>query len=168
MNRREDDPYKDWVKFRVRNYGTETLINNLDLSQISRMLIDGVDTTPVNYYNFGDTDYHDVFVLVIDYDVPLNSIANVLWKNYILRYADFPAKLIHFGVSVLRNMGAAQRSDVALRAEILPSFNTPNYNFYGQTLTHFYVPSDLMSNYQSISNIPASRIHPLEEFPHSW
>lgn len=158
------DQWKDWIKLYIRNSGSNNLICNIKLTTISKMMIDGEEVTPVNYYTFGDTDYHDVRILING--TKLYGAVNSIWQNYTVRYADYPAKITEYEAGLLRNLGASQRVDTAIRAEQYPTFGT--YNFYGWTLGHLYVPASLYDDYIAAAPIPTARIHLLSEYPYTF
>lgn len=159
------DPWVDWIKFRVKNSSNSTLMCNIQLSLIDKMVIDGVELTPVNYYDFGDTTtYHDVYVLVNDFSATLDAMK--IWQNSTISYADYPSKITKFGEGTLRNIGASQRCDVAIRSEIYPTFGP--YNWVGWTAGHLYVPEGVYDDYVAANVITTSHIHKLEDYPYEW
>lgn len=159
-----EDPYADWVKIRTRNYGTNRNCFRCAASYVSRMLVDGVEVTPVGTYDFGDSDYHDVFLLFNDI-TSLPKTALYL-DNYTATHKDIPACVASVSEEALRNSGASEGCYVAIRAASMPTFD--RYNFLGWTRGNLYVPSNLIADYKTLTGLADSKIHPLEDYPYQW
>lgn len=160
-----EDPYAGWVKISTKNAsGADRNCFYCGVSEISRMIVDGVEVSPTRLYDFGDSNYHDVFLLPT---TPTALGDNTLClSNFTIRAADIPANYTTFGDSALRALGASQRVDTAIRATTMPTFG--NYNWISWTVGHLYVPSDLMSAYITLTGINSSRVHSLEEYPYNF
>ena len=155
------DPWVDWVKIRTRNYSDATSnCFNCSPSYISKMLVDGVEVTPSKLYDFGDANYHNVYLLFNDLSVlPQNALS---LANFTRIKVDIPASFVIFQDSAVRGSGASNRVDVILRATTYPQFG--RYNFIGWNLGHLWVPDSIYDTYITNAPVAVARIHKLSDW----
>lgn len=154
------DPFANWVKIKTKNNGTNKNCFRARVSDVSRMAVDGVEVTPSQYYDFGDSDYHIVHLL---YNNPTMIPDNGVYQdNYTAIAKDIPAIYTSFGEQALRGSGASGKCSVAIRATTMPTFGP--YNWIGWTVGTLYVPAELIADYKALTGFADSKIKPLSEF----
>lgn len=154
------DPFANWVKIKTKNYGTNKNCFLCNVSYVSRMAVDGVEVTPSQYYDFGDSDYHIVHLL---YNDPITiPESGVYQDNYTSIAKDIPAIYTSFGNSALRGSGSSGICAVAIRATTMPSFGL--YNWRGWTRGTLYVPTELIEDYKALTGWADNKVRPLSEF----
>lgn len=158
--KKEVDPYVDWVKLRTRNVSSGYNCYRCASSNIDKMLVDGVEVTPRQLYDFGDTNYHDVYLLFKNLTSLPDQTFNL--SNYTRIKVDIPASFVTFGQSTLRGNGASNRVDVIIRATTYPTFE--EYNFISWTSGHLWVPDSIYDTYVSNAPISVARIHKLSDW----
>lgn len=155
------DPYADWVKIRTCNHsGATSNCFNCGPSYISKMLVDGIEVTPSKLYDFGDADYHDVYLLFDDLSTLPESA--FFLSNYTRTKIDIPASFVMFGGSALRGNGAANRVDVILRATTYPTFGV--YNFLAWEKGNLWVPDSIYNTYITNAPVAVTKIHKLSDW----
>lgn len=164
------DPFANYVKLKTKNSSSASASNGNVLSSttvvsyVDKMLVDGAEITPTNYYDFGDSNYHNVYILFKD----ITTIpSGALWTaNYTANFCDIPECYTIFENSALRGHGASGRYDTIIRSNVMPTFG--NYNFLAWTLGHLWVPDHLIEDYKLVVGTSLgsdyARLHKLSDW----
>lgn len=146
------NPFANYVKLKTKNSSSASassgniLSNTSVVPYVDKMLVDGVEITPTNYYDFGDSNYHNVYILFKD----ITTIPNwAFWTaNHTGNFCDIPECYIIFENNSIRGHGGSDRYDTIIRSKTMPTFGI--YNFMGWTLGHLWVPDHLIEDYKAI------------------
>lgn len=144
-----NDKFAEYVKLRTKNSSAASvsignILNNANMvSYVDKMFVDGIEITPTHYYDFGDSNYHDVYILYKD----TTTVVGIWTANYTANLCDIPENYINFDNGAIRSHGSSGRYDTIIRAKTLPTFK--QNNFIGWTLGHLWVPDNLFEDYKT-------------------
>lgn len=146
------------IRLVVKNGNSPNIWGNRDLSYIQRMVIDGQDVTPVNNYEFADSEFHEVLLYLLDNTTVPNDAFNLgLFTRKII---DIPSSYVNFGDQSIRGIGGDKKADLIIRSKVIPTFGV--YNQYGHTLGTLYVPNSLIEAYTELGLGFGNRIYAIE------
>lgn len=149
--------YAGWVRMRVKRgdssntVGWITRSSTIMSSNVSKMMVDGVEVTKNFKYDFGDDDLHTVYLLLTSStDLP----GSIFWcQAGCIRYLWIPSTYVVLGASSIRGLGSSSSSTAADLLWTNP--NTPTSiggnNNTANTYVRVYVPDASVQDYQTIS-----------------
>ena len=173
----KDDPWAglpDGIRLRAKNTGDNNIIGrgNENVDKVDSMYVDGVSVTPVLRYEFADSAYHNVLLVLKD-NTKLG--ANFCWyaspKAPVM--IDFPSTVMTFQDQSVRGMSAGADFDIIFRATSMPNFGSYNFISWDASRAHIYVPSALVNSYKtmlqndSYGSALADRVFALEDSPYN-
>ena len=172
----EDDPWAglpNGIRIRTKNTGSNNIIGRRDenLNMVDAMYVDGVLITPVLKYEFADSEYHNVLIVLKD-NTKLGS--NFCWydggKAPIM--IDFPSTTVTFPDQSIRGLNSGTDFDVIFRSTSMPTFGSYNFVSWDTTHAHIYVPFALVNSYKtmlqndSYGSALADKVFALEDSPY--
>lgn len=172
----EDDPWAglpNGIRIKTKNTGRNNIIGRVDanVDKVDAMYVDGVSVVPALKYDFADSEYHNVLLVLKD-DTSLAS--QFCWYDSQCAPAmiDFPSTVKTFQMQSIRNMNAGADFDIIFRSATMPTFDTYNFISWDTTHAHIYVPSALVNSYKtmlqndSYGSELADKVFALEDSPY--
>ena len=172
------DPFEGWVTIRTRVYDSSTIANivwngNISpsgggsprpaVSFINRMIVDdSYEISPTHFYDFGDSAYHTVRLLLND---NTNLEGMQLWaNNYCINYVRFPETIVSLQQYAFRGLGASQTVNMIWRNPI-PPVALGDISL-GAIMAKIYVPDNSVQAYKEAPywSALASKIYPISQY----
>lgn len=157
--------YPGWIRMRTKmgqSTGTAGWIvrtATIMTNNVSKMVVDGVEVTKNFKYDFGDSNYHTVFLL-LDSSTDLPGSCFYL-QSGVLAYLWIPDTYKVIGASALRAMGSAS---LLWNNPSTPTSIGSNAFMNSTSTSYFYVPDASLNAYKSLSGWPAGRTYAMSDY----
>lgn len=156
--------YPGWVHMRTKKgdasatagwiVRSSTIMSN----NVSKMMVDGVEVTKNYKYDFGDSDWHTVFLLLnSSTDIP----GSIFWlQSGCVQYIWIPDTYLTVGASSFRQMGS-------VASVLWNNTSTPTSigsNAFLNFSANMYVPDGSLTAYKALSGWPTGKTNALSDY----
>lgn len=147
MDEKYSDKWREWITIRTRNRTnmTANIFSAKHVNEVSRMIVDDVtEVAPVAKYEFQDSNYHTVRLLLNNPHYLESSF--FLVANGAINYCRLPFSLTSMGTYGMRYLGSSQTCYIILKNPVPP---TGSNSSTGMTSAQLYVPDESLAAYKT-------------------